>query len=682
MEVVAAAVPVDVQHLAAGIKAGHQEAFHRLGVELICVNAASGDLGGIHAQGLGQTDAEVLDRPGNLVKFPVGQFRNGSAGADSGGLTEHPPQAVVENARQKFIGGEGGGSAAEQFLYQFRFFHAGEEVQNAFPVAASLAGIPGDFKDHRSTEAEVRKLNLSCGRPVQIAVVENCCVAVGPDALESGNASPGGLDLDQSRAELGTFVAKGPQELVARHGASQLGARQTAAGDDEPVKLQGFTAGGHEEFPVFFHLSDFKIRQNPNIFPSQRKTQNVHHGVCLVGVGVYPAALLGDGEQAQLTEPFQCGLRTKLMQRVFCEGCILAMIAALQRVAVAQVAPAIARGTELAAQPGLPFHQDDLYVLMFRGGQSRSDPRRAAADDSNGHFFTCFQPFIIPDIPLFHKQKLLSFPKHLWYNTPGDEMERSNIEKIAQNAEDRVLLAKVWDKINAGMRKNIPANSCFLSPRELELTRLLLGEPEGLYRFGGYGEAERQMLCYLPDYLDEGALMDADSPVVCLRAVFFEGDTLTHRDFLGALMGAGIARETLGDICVGKGSCDFFVTREIAPYLLQSFDSAGRTRFRLSQIPLEEASIPAPEVKEVRDTLASLRLDAVISAGFRVGRSLAADYVNAGKTAINGLPCLKPDKAVQEGDKVSVRGLGKIRLVQVNGQTKKGRISVVIHRYV
>lgn len=268
------------------------------------------------------------------------------------------------------------------------------------------------------------------------------------------------------------------------------------------------------------------------------------------------------------------------------------------------------------------------------------------------------------------------------YNAPGDHMDRNNIDKIAKTPEDRLLLAKVWDKINAGLRKNIPANSCFLSPRELELTRLLFGEPEGLYRFGGYVEAERQMLVYLPEYLDENALSYEDSPVACLRATYYEGDSLTHRDFLGALMGAGVARETVGDICVGRGSCDFFVTREIAPYLIQNFDSAGRTRFRIAEIPLTEASIPEPEIKEIKDTLASCRLDAVISSGFRIGRSLAGDYVNAGKAAINGLPCTKSDKAVSEGDKVSVRGLGKIRLEQVNGQTKKGRISVVIHRYV
>ena len=261
-------------------------------------------------------------------------------------------------------------------------------------------------------------------------------------------------------------------------------------------------------------------------------------------------------------------------------------------------------------------------------------------------------------------------------------MDRNNIEKIAHNPEDRVLLAKLWDKINAGFRRDIPSNTCFLTPRELEMARYLFGQQPGLHAFGGYGEAERKMLIFLPDYLEEDSLYEDDSPIVCLRATFFEGDSLSHRDFLGALMGAGIGRETVGDICVGKGCCDFFVTAEIAPYIIQNFTSAGRTRLRMEQIPLREASIPEPEVKEIRDTLASLRLDSVISSGFRIGRSLAAQYVSAGKAAIDGLPCEKPDKTVSEGCKISVRGLGKIKLVNINGKTKKDRISVTIHRYV
>lgn len=261
-------------------------------------------------------------------------------------------------------------------------------------------------------------------------------------------------------------------------------------------------------------------------------------------------------------------------------------------------------------------------------------------------------------------------------------MDRNHIEKIAHTPEDRTLLAKVWDKINAGIRKNIIASTCFLTAREQEMCRYLFGDVPGLTAFGGYEGAERKMLVYLPEYLDESALTDADSPLVCLRAEFYEGDSPTHRDFLGALMGAGIARETVGDICISDGSCDFLVTQQVAPYILQNLASAGRTKLRIHPVSLTDIQVPEPEVKEIRDTLASLRLDSVISSGFRIGRSLAAQYISAGKAAIDGLPCEKPDKIVAEGVKISLRGSGKIKLASVNGQTKKGRISVVIHRYV
>ena len=261
-------------------------------------------------------------------------------------------------------------------------------------------------------------------------------------------------------------------------------------------------------------------------------------------------------------------------------------------------------------------------------------------------------------------------------------MDRSNIEKIAKTGEDKVLLAKIWDKITAGMRKNIPANTCFLTLRELDMCRYLFGEQEGLFPFGGYEGAERQMLVYLPEYLEKDTLYEEDSPLVCLRATFFDGYTPSHRDFLGALMGEGIARETVGDICVGKGQCDFFVTAEIAPYILQNFIGAGRTKVHLEQIPLSDVSVPEPETREIKDTVASVRLDSVISSGFRIGRSAAAQYVNARKVAIDGLPCEKPDKTVEEGSKISVRGLGKIKLKSINGQTKKGRISIIIDRYI
>lgn len=261
-------------------------------------------------------------------------------------------------------------------------------------------------------------------------------------------------------------------------------------------------------------------------------------------------------------------------------------------------------------------------------------------------------------------------------------MERSQIDKIAKTGEDKLLLAKLWDKINAGVRKNISANTCFLSPRELELTMYLFGSLPGLYQFGGYEDAERKMLIYLPDYLDESELTGPDSPLVCLEASFFREDSLTHRDILGALMGAGIGRETVGDICLEPGRCLFFVTAEMAPYVLDNLTSAGRTALHIRVLPLTNLQMPEPQFQEIRDTLASLRLDSVIASGFRIGRSLAAGYISSGKAAIDGLPCEKPDKQVPEGAKISVRGLGKIRLAQIGGKSKKDRFCVTIQKYV
>ena len=106
---------------------------------------------------------------------------------------------------------------------------------------------------------------------------------------------------------------------------------------------------------------------------------------------------------------------------------------------------------------------------------------------------------IIHDFPAVYKKNFFSQGDRYAIMGKGDAMERSQIDKIAKTPEDKLLLAKLWDKINAGIRKNITTNTCFLSPRELELADYLFGAAPGLYRFGGYPEAERKMLVYLPD---------------------------------------------------------------------------------------------------------------------------------------------------------------------------------------
>lgn len=261
----------------------------------------------------------------------------------------------------------------------------------------------------------------------------------------------------------------------------------------------------------------------------------------------------------------------------------------------------------------------------------------------------------------------------------GIVLERRNIEKIAKTEEDRVLLARLWDKINAGINKNRLSSTGFLSPREQEMAQFLFGNAKGLTFWGGYETAQRKCLIYLPDYLYE---IPEDDPIICLRAAYYAGDALSHRDFLGALMGFGIDRSCVGDICVQEGFCDFFVTKEISDHLLREFTEVGRTKVKLQILPIEAFSPPEERTETISDTLPSLRLDCVVSSGFRISRSRAGEFIAAGRAAIDGLPCEKSDRAVAEGMSVSVRGLGKIRLSEVGNRSKKDRIFVKIEKFV
>lgn len=258
--------------------------------------------------------------------------------------------------------------------------------------------------------------------------------------------------------------------------------------------------------------------------------------------------------------------------------------------------------------------------------------------------------------------------------------KQKQIALVAENDEDRVLFARIYDRLVGAEQKNIPGVTCFLSPREQVLTRRMLLHM-ALHFFGGKSEAERAMACWLPEYLEEDWLWGEDSPVAAVRATYYEQDTLTHRDFLGSLMGCGIKRETVGDIYVGKGTCDFLVTREILPYVLDNLLSAGRTKLHLEQISLEEVAIPQITVKEYRDTVSSLRLDAIVGSGFRMARGKAVVLIETGKVCVNDLPCMKPDKLLAEGDKISARGFGKLILREVGGRTKKDRISILLEQY-
>ena len=257
------------------------------------------------------------------------------------------------------------------------------------------------------------------------------------------------------------------------------------------------------------------------------------------------------------------------------------------------------------------------------------------------------------------------------------------LDRLGVTGEDRLLLAKVLDRARQASDRNIPAATDFLSPQQQMQTCDLLrlaGIPEtGWVRLGGYEGAERKVFLFLPDWMEPEL---AESPIRLLRAVFRPEEKLNHRDFLGSLMGMGIVREKLGDILVGPDSADLVVLDTVADFLLQSWPSAGRAKLTVKEIDSAHIHIPQVQCQEVRDTVSSLRLDAVVSTGFRMARGKAADLIASGRVQVNWRECTKPDKLLAAGDTVSARGFGKFELTEVGGVTKKGRTAIVLKRYV
>ncbi len=246
-----------------------------------------------------------------------------------------------------------------------------------------------------------------------------------------------------------------------------------------------------------------------------------------------------------------------------------------------------------------------------------------------------------------------------------------------------MLLAQVLDKVESSEKKNILMNTKFLNEHQRALVEnMLLGWGNTKHVFcGGYEDAGRVVLAILPDYMEPEELLKPDvDPLAYISATYPTGTVISHRDFLGALMGCGINRGTVGDILVGDGRCDIIVLREMLQFVLQNLESAGHVKLNVSQIEIGELEVPQAEFRLIRDTVASLRLDSVVSSGYSISREKAAAAIKSGKVSLQHRECLKPDRTVNEGDVVSFRGQGRIVLHEAGGLTRKGRTGVVIKR--
>ena len=239
---------------------------------------------------------------------------------------------------------------------------------------------------------------------------------------------------------------------------------------------------------------------------------------------------------------------------------------------------------------------------------------------------------------------------------------------LAHSGEEKILLASLLDKEQTCETRGYATSTRFLSMSERALCTEAVhqaGATGHALFWGGYEDAERGIYLFYPDYMDEESAR-LSAPLVLLRAHKSRSDTLTHRDYLGALMGLQIDRSVVGDILVHDEGADIIVLEDVAEFILMNFGKAGRKNLSLTREVTEE--------KRGTGSVASPRLDSIASLIFGLPRKDAQARIEKGLVFVNNAPCLKPERQIAEGDRITVRGLGRARVESFGGTSRKGRI--------
>ncbi|BBD57607.1 RNA-binding S4 domain-containing protein [Nostoc sp. HK-01] len=255
-------------------------------------------------------------------------------------------------------------------------------------------------------------------------------------------------------------------------------------------------------------------------------------------------------------------------------------------------------------------------------------------------------------------------------------------EELLKGVENRDSVARVIDQAEQAIKTWEVVLTDFLSPPELaEIQRIFnrLTEVQ-LLAWGGYPQAERQRMAIargeLP--LDQSQV----GLVVLEIAGNFLFDTATHRDFLGAMLGTGIVREKTGDIIVlGERGAQVIVVPEMAEFLEMNLQQVRSVPVKTQRIDISELKIREPKKKELTTVEASLRLDAIASAGFGMSRSKMVDLIDAGDVRVNWKDITQASFQVKSGDLVAIRGKGRLEIGEV-AITKKDRYRVQLTRYM
>ncbi len=252
------------------------------------------------------------------------------------------------------------------------------------------------------------------------------------------------------------------------------------------------------------------------------------------------------------------------------------------------------------------------------------------------------------------------------------------------NGEDNIFLARVRD-LSKKAENGMPAYTAFLTPEEQAIAKKCLEYeyPELKFAFyGGYDGAERQVLVIFPDYMEEQYFSTDE----CFDALLIDNggySALSHSACLGALMNCSLARSAIGDIClISRFEAIVFITKNAAKLLLSenALTRVGREKVKVRLAEKELTAAIKREFEELSVTVASDRLDCLVSQIAKSSREGAQRLIASGAVSKNHITELAPAQRLFEGDTVSVRGEGKF-VIDTLSPTKKGRVRVQMRRY-
>lgn len=248
--------------------------------------------------------------------------------------------------------------------------------------------------------------------------------------------------------------------------------------------------------------------------------------------------------------------------------------------------------------------------------------------------------------------------------------------------EETLLKKRFEDLSRMAYRRGIVLYTDFLNLNELNIFHSM---PKNSFEapvefFGGYEEAERQMVAFLPDAFLRGE----NFPICVLQIQPLQkkfAEQLSHRDFLGAILNLGIDRCKIGDILVDEHSAIVFVHQSMADYICDTLTRIRHTVVRVSTVELSDFHY-TPKTETIRGSVASIRLDTLLSLAYHSSRSKLTALIQSGRVFVNGKLITSNGYNPKEGDIISVRQMGRFRYNGIVSETKKGRYYAEIQKYI